>query len=272
MKHTFPKLLLLLVLCLALAGIAVGAYAAGNVRHPAKSSDTVVVYEQPHDGSGKLLQSSWWDPDGSDYDQYVWDDFTLASAQDITEIRWRGGYDPSHFGMGGRVITFTVAIYPSIAANIEPDIVHPPLVRHVAGNGGETPAGAFGGVALYDYAFALPRPFHAEAGVKYWVQIEGWQHGIPDWGLAAGTGGSGGYFRRIAGMGDAYYQRVSGDAAFALLAAGSASSDTPTPTATAAPTDTPTPTGTTAPTDTPTPTATPAAWLYLPLLSRSHAP
>ncbi len=177
-----------------------------------------VVYTQPHAANDKLLQSSWWDPDGSDWDQYVWDNFTFPTAQTVTEMRWRGGYDPTRFGRGGSVLDFSIAIYPSIAAGIEPDIVNPPLARYRVGdNAGEAAAGLFGATTLYDYQFTLPRPFQAAAGVKYWVQIEAYQHGVPDWGLAAGTGGDGGYFRRIAGAGDAYYQRMSGDAAFTLL-------------------------------------------------------
>lgn len=177
-----------------------------------------VVYSQPHAGNDKLLQSSWWDPDGSDWDQYVWDNFMFPTAQTVAEIRWRGGYDPTHFGRGGPVVDFRVEIYPSIAAQIEPDMVNPPLVRyHAGGNAGETTVGVFGSTTMYDYQFTLPRPFQAAAGVKYWVQIEAYQHGIPDWGLAAGTGGDGGYFRRIAGAGDAFYQRVPGDSAFSLL-------------------------------------------------------
>lgn len=177
-----------------------------------------VVYSQPADSSGSLLQSSWWDPNGSDYDQYVWDAFTLQATQVITEIQWRGGYDPAKFGSGGPVIDFSVAIYPSIAAGIQPDVVNPPLVNYQAGdNAGETSAGTFGGTPMYNYHFILPTPFQANAGVKYWVQIEAWQHGIPDWGIAAGTGGDGKYFRRIANVGDIYYQIVPGDSAFALL-------------------------------------------------------
>jgi hypothetical protein len=222
------------------------------------AADAVVVYSQPPSDGGALLQSSWWDPDGSDYDQYVWDDFTLPSAQAITAIAWRGGYDPTHFGMGGPVIDFTVEIWSSIEAGTQPDIgsvfAPNPLVQYtVGGNAGETLAGTFGGTTMYDYHFTLPAPFQAAAGTKYWVQIEAWQHGIPDWGLAAGTGGDGNYFRRIANVGDIFYQIVPGDAAFTLLAAGPPI-DTPTPTATPTATDTPVPSPTVTPTASPTPT------------------
>jgi hypothetical protein len=53
-----------------------------------------VVFEQPHNGNGALLTSSRYQPNGTDYDQFVWDSFSVPTAQAVTEIRWRGGYDP----------------------------------------------------------------------------------------------------------------------------------------------------------------------------------
>lgn len=178
-----------------------------------------LVYHQPADPNGGLYQSSWWDPDESDYDQYVWDSFELAVTAVITEVQWRGGYDPAGSGAGGPVLDFDVAFYPSIPGGSEPDVVHPPLVSYpVGGNAGETLAGSLGGLPLYDYAFALPTPFQAVAGVKYWLQVEAYQHGHPDWGLAAATGGNGSHFRRRHDVGNTFqYQSVPGDAAFALL-------------------------------------------------------
>ena len=32
---------------------------------------------QPVDPNGKLLLSAWLDPNGSDFDEYAWDNFTL---------------------------------------------------------------------------------------------------------------------------------------------------------------------------------------------------
>ncbi len=179
-----------------------------------------VIYSQPHNGTASFYQSSWWDPDGSDYDQLTWDGFKLTNSQAITQIRWRGTYDPSHFGMGGPVIDFTVAIYGDIANGLQPDVTHAPLVQYtVGGNASESAAGNFGGVILYDYAFTLPAPFQAVANSNYWVLIEGWQHGIPDWGLAYGTGGNGSCFRRTAGMGDIRFYIASGETAFSLYGA-----------------------------------------------------
>jgi hypothetical protein len=176
-----------------------------------------VVYSQPPSAAGILYHSSRWDPDGSDYDQYVWDDFTLGSTQTISKVSWRGGYDPKMFGSGGPVVDFTVSIFASIPAGTQPDVVSPPLVRyHTGGKAGETQAEVVGTTTMYDYSFTLPTPFQADAGTKYWIQIEALQHHIPDWFIAAGTGGDGNYFRRNAYGGDNYYQRSPGDAAFSL--------------------------------------------------------
>lgn len=178
------------------------------------------IYTQPVDSSGTLLLSSWLDPDGSDQDQYIWDNFTLQSNETITQIDWFGVYDPLKFGAGGPVIDFTVAIYPSIVAGTEPAVAGQPLVEYqTGGNAGETPFGMVGTATLYAYAFSLPAPFSASAGVKYWVQIEASQQGTkPDWSLAAGAGGNGSHFRRTSGAGgDVMYRSAPGDAAFTLL-------------------------------------------------------
>ena len=178
------------------------------------------IFTQPIDPSGKLLLSSRLDPDGSDADRYVWDNFTLQKTETITEIDWFGGYDPLRFGAGGPVIDFDVSIYPSIAANTEPAVAGQPLVEYqTGGNAGETSIGKVGGITMYAYAFNLPVPFIASAGVKYWVQIEAFQHGsIPDWGFSVGTGGDGSHYVKESGAGgDIIYRSAPYDVAFTLL-------------------------------------------------------
>lgn len=184
------------------------------------SAAASVAYSQPPSTTGALLQSSWWDPDDSDWDIYSWDDFTLAQPQTLTEVRWRGGfiYGGSY---GGPVVNFTVAIYRSIAAGTQPDVVNPPLVQYVTGgDAGQTYAGTFGGTAMYDYHFVLPSPFQAAAGTRYWIYILAWQHGIPEWGLCTATSGNGGYFRYVRGL--HMYQAPGGNAAFTLIASDAA--------------------------------------------------
>jgi hypothetical protein len=87
---------------------------------------SAAVYSQPPNPGGGFYLSSRWSPDGSDYDQYVWDDFTLASARTITEVSWRGTHDPARSAYGKPVADFVVSIYGSIAAGTEPDTTNPP--------------------------------------------------------------------------------------------------------------------------------------------------
>jgi hypothetical protein len=75
-------------------------------------------------------------------------------------------------------------------------------------------------MSQHNYTFALPTPFTATAGVKYWVQIEGIQNGPADWGIVAGSGGNGVHFSAIPGVGDFNFNISPGDAAFTLLGPG----------------------------------------------------
>ena len=154
-----------------------------SLGYPAAAEElaAAVLFSQPPDPAGGLYQSSWWFPDESNFDKYLWDNFTLPHNQDITGIQWRGGYDPNVFNGAGTVVDFEVAIYASNGA--EPAYLSGPLVTYpTGGNAGETSAGIFGGVAMYDYAFSLPVAFQAQEGTKYWVYIVATQTGNPDLG------------------------------------------------------------------------------------------
>ncbi|MCC6229819.1 MAG: hypothetical protein IT432_11395 [Phycisphaerales bacterium] len=180
-----------------------------------------VAYQQSPDPTGGQYKSSWYPPDGLDGDEYVWDNFTLASTTAITEIRWRGAYA---YGLADNieapVIEFKVSIWPSNSSGFEPNVAGQPLVKYWTGNRcGETYATTIGGIKHYDYSFTLPSPFQATGGVKYWVQIEasqginGWNW-PPDWSISKGTGGNGAHFRKVTG---GNYANISGDCAFTLL-------------------------------------------------------
>ena len=183
-----------------------------------------VVFQQAHTGSGALLMSSRYQPNGTDYDQFVWDSFSVPTAQALTEIRWRGGYDPNMAYWAGDIVNFHVSIYESTPGLSQPHLgpgypgTPATLVAYDTGNAaGETSAGLFGGVEMFDYHFVLPTVFQAQAGKLYWIQIEAeFTNGLPSWGFAAGTG-NGSYFRRIPGQADFYFQFISGDAAFSVL-------------------------------------------------------
>jgi hypothetical protein len=207
----------------ASAEAAASADATASIDATTPGVTTVVLYSQPPSSDGGLLHSSLRDPDGSDTDQWTWDSFAFDTVRTITEVRWRGVYDPDRRGSGGPVRDFTVDIYASIPSGIEPDISNPPLVHYeVGGKAGERPADVLGGVQTYEYEFVLPAPFEADAWTQYWIQIEALQSGAPDWGLAKGTSGDLQYFRRIPGQGYNYWT-AQGDAAFDLLGPGLAS-------------------------------------------------
>jgi hypothetical protein len=109
-----------------------------------------VLYEQPSDPNGGFYHSSWWDPDGSNYDEYIWDRFVLASAAALDTVAWRGTYDPA-YGGDSPVVDFTVGIYGSIPGGSEPDVAHPPFNAP----GRDVPTGCYFTHATGDAAFAL---------------------------------------------------------------------------------------------------------------------
>ncbi|MFT3891910.1 MAG: hypothetical protein QM730_09780 [Anaerolineales bacterium] len=216
------------------------------------------VYSQPVDPNGKLLPSARRDPDGSDYDEYVWDDFTLSNGGTISQIDWYGGYDPLKSGRGGPVTDFTVSIYPSIAADTEPAVANPPLVEYqTGGKAGEIAFTVVNGIQINLYSFSLPTSFVAEAGTKYWIYIVASQQGnSPDWGFISATGGSGNHYIKTSGAGgDVLYRFAPGDVAFTLLGPSSLPmTSTPEVTVTLTPSDTPVVPSTETP---PVPTSTP---------------
>jgi hypothetical protein len=181
-------------------------------------ASTGILYNQPANPSGGLYLSALLEPDGSASDEWVWDDFTLGLTHAITEVQWRGGYDPN-LNPGGPVIGFKIKFYPTNLTGLEPDVNNPLVSYTLNDNAGETPAQVLGGVQTYDYHYVLPTPFQATAGTKYWVQIEGVQQGgiggSPTWGLSAGMNGDGYRFRRYSNGG--IYRIFPGDTAFALL-------------------------------------------------------
>ena len=141
--------------------------------------------------------------------------------QTISEIRWRGAYDPIHEAPAARCAIFTIDIYPSIAVGSEPDVFTGPLIQYVVrGNANETPSDMVGDVQMYDYSYTLPDPFEAASFTPYWVQIEAIQNGNPDWALSKGTRGDSQHFRRILGDSSNIYQYAPGDVALDLLALG----------------------------------------------------
>ncbi|HEY3265835.1 MAG TPA: hypothetical protein VGM37_02825 [Armatimonadota bacterium] len=189
-----------------------------------------VVFNQAQNPPGGLISSSFLDPDGMDGDGWAYDSFVLPASHAITEIDWKGGDTLKGLWGSQPIVDFQVSIYANTPwPNVnEPDPSGVPLVQYMAGgDAGATPAGTFGGVPLFDYKLALPTPFQAVGGTKYWVQIEAFQHVYPNgWGIAVGTpvaGSDGSHFQVTTGgtLGGGNLRRsgVPGDTAFTLITA-----------------------------------------------------
>jgi hypothetical protein len=193
---------------LATLAQAAGAHAAG----------ADVVVERPPTGDGRLIQSSWVDPDGSDADIFSYDSFICPGDATITEVRWRGGY--LYNAMYGKAFDFRFTFYETNITGYEPLCGNPVIDETIyiddmwsGANCHETYAGTFNGVPMYDYSYVLKRPFQAAAGVKYWLKIEASQPTVPDWAIAMSTSDDVSYFRFIGAM----FQHVSGDIAVTML-------------------------------------------------------
>ena len=191
----------------------------------AASAGAGEVYSKPPSASGGLNASSWVDPDGNDADMYAWDDFTLSRTETIAEVRWRGGY--AHGAQYGRVTDFRVSFFASVAGEFQPLIVALPehedqeitiATFHTGDDAGETFAGVFGGVDMYDYHFVLPAPVTLTGGVKYWLRVVASQPVYPDWGMTSSPVGDGSYFRYSTGL--HMFHNVPHNLSFALYTGG----------------------------------------------------
>jgi hypothetical protein len=159
------------------------------------------AYQQtPAAGSGGYL-SARLGADGSGFDEFVWDSFSVATTQTIREIQWRG--------------TRTGAAPTSFAISINTVALPGGTTWQVAGNASETPTGTPG---VYDYRFTLPAGFFATGGQTYWLQIYAVQNEIPNWHWSASSGGNGTHFAQIPAItGDYRFVNTPGDVAFTLL-------------------------------------------------------
>jgi len=180
-----------------------------------------VLFHQDPANDDAFLGSSWHAPDGSDEDQFVWEDVRLEQGGSIAEVRWYGGYGvPAGGGESAPVESFTLSIFPSAEGAPQPELRGAALqVFSTRNNAAEALVGSAGGAGLYAYRFVLPAPFVARPGVVYWLQIEATQAGTPTWGLARATTGDDRHFRRLTKDGDRYFQLAPGDAALSLIGA-----------------------------------------------------
>lgn len=175
-----------------------------------------ILFQQASGSSGSLILSSRTsDPNGSDYDTSVFDNFTLLSTREITGLTWRGGYDVAQTP-ANTLLGFSINIYSSAAVGTEPDKNSNVATFFVSGTANETSAGTIGGTPMFNYSFTFDTAFTATANTKYWLQIQAVQLGVPDWGFARATGGDNGYWRELGTGASITYGIAAGDAAFTL--------------------------------------------------------
>ena len=180
---------------------------------PASIASADVLYSQQATLGNTFYQSSWLIDQGSDWDMYAYDNFTIPVTADVTHVEWQGGY--IYNGQWGRASDFSIFFYATKATVNEPDCGNPQLpewylARYLVGsNAVETLHPGTSNV--YDYSFDLPTAFHAVGGTQYWIRILAWQPSVPDWGLNSATGGDGHYFNFSTGA--AMFSWRSGDTA-----------------------------------------------------------
>jgi len=160
-----------------------------------------VAYSQPPAPASGGFLSAKYGVDGSGFDEFVWDSFSVPATRTLREIQWRGTRTGSMPG-GFEISINTVALPGG-------------TVWQVTGNADETPTATPG---VYDYRFTLPAGFVMTGGQTYWLQIFATQNEIPNWQWSAGTGGNGTHFSQVPAVtGNYRYLSTAGDAAFTLL-------------------------------------------------------
>lgn len=159
----------------------------------------------------------------TDANQYVYDNFILNRASNVSTIKWRGGYQNGTGAVKGFVVTLFAIAFP-----LTPDTpaAQSGLVARYNVNGvaRETPvASAPLGMSLFDYRINLKRALALEPATKYWVSIVAKQDMVAPWGWAtarvdpAGQSISGSYSAEIFVKGAASWQKSPNNHSFSLL-------------------------------------------------------
>jgi len=161
-----------------------------------------VAHTQPPSAGGGGYASASYTVNGSNFDEFVWDSFSVATTQTLREIQWRGtSLSASHIEF---VIKINTIALPG------------GTVWHVAGNAHETPVGTTG---YSDFRFTLPAGFFMTGGQTYWMQIYAVENDLPpNWQWSAGTGGNSTHVAQVPAVtGDYNYVNRAGDTAFTML-------------------------------------------------------
>ncbi len=166
------------------------------------------LYTQGFDQTGQAVASQN-DTSQGGFGNFAstYDDFTISGGNyAINEVQWTGGYfNPNS---QGSITGWTINVYFDNAG--APGSLQ--YTSHVAGNGGETSIGTFGGVPSYTYD-VTGLNFNELSGVKYWLSVVPDLAFPPQWGWETSSQGNGVSYQDYFGT----RSQLSTDEAFTLV-------------------------------------------------------
>jgi hypothetical protein len=144
-----------------------------------------VLYNQTFDQTGNAY-SSQNDTNGLGNFATMYDNFTVNAGGDyyIDEVKFTGEYfnPPTQ----GAITAWTVTFYADAAGQPGTSL----FTFNVAGTGGETFLGNFGGFPTYTYDITGFK-WDPMSGTQYWLSVVPDLGFPPQWGWSSGTGGDG---------------------------------------------------------------------------------
>lgn len=158
-----------------------------------------VLYDQPYSVGAYYTWASYTAPSGNVATGY--DNFTLSSASSVTAVQWHGNYiaaidqntNPVEPGTTAFVIRFLADSGGQPGAVLSTETV--PMAdcqpQALGTTGFQFAAnGPTYQIPFYSYRAALPAPFTAAAGQKYWISIVGTTDSDNiNWSWYSGSGG-----------------------------------------------------------------------------------
>jgi hypothetical protein len=177
-----------------------------------------VLYTQPFDQTGNAY-SSQNDTNGLGNFATVYDNFTINAGGDyaIHEVQFTGEYfnPPAQ----GPITAWTVTFYADAAGQPGAAL----NTTNVAGTGGETFLGNFGGFPTYTYDIKVNWDPHS--GTQYWMSVIPDLGFPPQWGWSSGTGGDGISYQDFFGV----RSQLAADMSFNLIGDLKGGATTPEP-------------------------------------------
>jgi hypothetical protein len=183
MDRNFGKILRLAAIAAVLA-LATLPASAGLVPVYSQSPDYLGLYASQNDNASGGFGSF----------AMAFDNFTLASATNITQVSWVGGYfNPQS---AGTITSWLLAFY-SDAGGVPGSAL---AIYGVAGNGGETfLQNDVLGDPVYSYTMAVN--FNAAASTTYWLTVVPTVAFPPQWGWTSSSQGDGVSYQTFFGVG-----------------------------------------------------------------------